>query len=206
MLAVMKAVYAIAYIEAWKSEDFSGVSACDLQYRCDALTNWAMKTLMLGAGDLWVLRSPWGVNVKLYMKYFIYWTADVKSSKLWSSQLWTQFMQLRILKPEKVRTLAGFKPVTSCYRCDTLTNWAMKYFICWTVDEKSSNLWSSQLWKQFMQLRIKKPEKVTTSTGFELVRCSNQLSNLCDCVYRSLKKSGLQQGLNPWPLDTGATL
>ena len=168
MLAVMKAVYAIVYIEAWKSEDFSGVSACDLQYRCDALTNWAMKTLMLGAGDLWVLRSPWGVNVKLCMKYFIYWTADVKSSKLWSSQLWTQFMQLRILKPEKVRTSTGFKPVTSCYRCDTLTNWTMKpltlgashlwalvsreewmlklcmkYFICWTADEKSSNLWSS---------------------------------------------------------------
>ena len=40
--------------------------------------------------------SPWGMDVKLYMKYFIYWTAHVKSSKLWSSQLWTQFMQLRI--------------------------------------------------------------------------------------------------------------
>ena len=30
------------------------------------------------------------------MKCFIYWTADLKSSKLWSSQLWTQFKQLRI--------------------------------------------------------------------------------------------------------------
>ena len=30
------------------------------------------------------------------MKYFIYWTADWKSSKLWSAQLWTQFKQLRI--------------------------------------------------------------------------------------------------------------
>ena len=30
------------------------------------------------------------------MKYFIYWTADLKSSELWSSQLWTQFKQLRI--------------------------------------------------------------------------------------------------------------
>ena len=26
----------------------------------------------------------------------MYWTADVKSSKQWSSQIWTQFMQLRI--------------------------------------------------------------------------------------------------------------
>ena len=30
------------------------------------------------------------------MKYFIYWNADWKSSKLWSAQLWTQFKQLRI--------------------------------------------------------------------------------------------------------------
>ena len=30
------------------------------------------------------------------MKCFIYWTADLKSSKPWSSQLWTQFKQLRI--------------------------------------------------------------------------------------------------------------
>ena len=34
-------------------------------------------------------------NVKWYMKCFIYRTADVKSSKPWSSQLWTQFVQLR---------------------------------------------------------------------------------------------------------------
>ena len=35
-------------------------------------------------------------NVKWYFKCFIYWTADLKSSKLWSSQLWTQFKHLRI--------------------------------------------------------------------------------------------------------------
>ena len=29
-------------------------------------------------------------------------------------------------KPEKSRTSAGFEPVTSRYRCDGLTNWAMK--------------------------------------------------------------------------------
>ena len=29
------------------------------------------------------------------MKCVIYWTADLKSSKLWSSQFWTQFKQLR---------------------------------------------------------------------------------------------------------------
>ena len=30
--------------------------------------------------------------------------------------------------------------------------------------------------------------------------------NLCNCVYRSLKNAGRQQGLNPGPRDTGATL
>ena len=34
--------------------------------------------------------------LKWYMKCFIYWTADLKSSELWSSQLRTQFKQLRI--------------------------------------------------------------------------------------------------------------
>ena len=82
-----------------------------------------------------------------------YWTADLKSSELWSSQLLTQFKQLRrtgiarsrvqtplkswlfqasirkwavIIAVEKVRTWTGFEPVTSRYRCDALTNWAMK--------------------------------------------------------------------------------
>ena len=34
--------------------------------------------------------------LKWYMKCLIYWAADFESSKLWSSQLWTQFTQLRI--------------------------------------------------------------------------------------------------------------
>ena len=33
-------------------------------------------------------------------------------NKLWSSQLWTQFMQLRISKPKKFKTSAGFETVT----------------------------------------------------------------------------------------------
>ena len=54
-----------------------------------------MKPLTLGAGHLWILMSPWRMDVKWYMKCFIYWIADLKSSKPWSSQLWTQFKQLR---------------------------------------------------------------------------------------------------------------
>ena len=124
-------------------------------------------------------KSPFRVNGhNWYMKCFIYWTAGLKSTELWSSQLWTQFKHC-VQKPEKVRTLTGFQPVTSQSRCDTLTNWAMKpltlgaghlwvlsnawrmdvkwymkCFICWTVHLKSGELWSLQLWMQFKQLSI----------------------------------------------------
>ena len=46
-------------------------SVTSRSYWCNALTNWAMKPLTLGTWHLWVLMSPWKVNVKLYMKYFI---------------------------------------------------------------------------------------------------------------------------------------
>ena len=45
--------------------------------------------------------------------------------KLWSSQLRTQFYNC-VEKPEKFRSSTGFEPVTSRFRCDALTNWAMK--------------------------------------------------------------------------------
>ena len=48
--------------------------------------------------ELKIRAWPWSTDndVKWYMKCFLYWTADLKSSKLWSSQLRTQFKQLRI--------------------------------------------------------------------------------------------------------------
>ena len=54
------------------------------------------------------------------------WTAEMKSNEGWSSQLWTQFMQSHKEVWKKFRTSTGFEPVTSRYRCDALTNWAMK--------------------------------------------------------------------------------
>ena len=61
----------------------TGFEPMTSRYGCDALTNWAMKPLTLGAGHLWVLIFPWGMNqwTKWYMKWIIYWTADIKSSK-----------------------------------------------------------------------------------------------------------------------------
>ena len=58
-------------------------------------SNWQKKKIMyFHFTKLW---SLW--MMKWYMKYIIYWTADVKSNKLWSMQLWMQFLQLHIVVP-----------------------------------------------------------------------------------------------------------
>ena len=75
----------------------TGFEPVTARFRCDALTNWAMKPLTLGAGHLWVLMIPWGMNIndEWYMKWIIYELRIWNQVKLWSSQLWTQFLQLR---------------------------------------------------------------------------------------------------------------
>ena len=65
-------------------------------YWCDALTNWAVKPLMLGASQLCVQE----MNVIDVCEINHIRTAETKSNEEWSSQLWTQFIQLR-KKPEK---------------------------------------------------------------------------------------------------------
>ena len=63
ILAVMNAICAIAYMEAWKSQDFNGVWTRDLaisvrrsnqlSYEAtELLGHWAMKPLTLRAGHL----------------------------------------------------------------------------------------------------------------------------------------------------------
>ena len=43
-----------------------------LQYRCDALTSWAkLKPLTLGAGNLWVLTNPQGMNDEIIYEIYI---------------------------------------------------------------------------------------------------------------------------------------
>ena len=60
----------------------TGFEPVTSRFRCDALTNWAMKPLTLGAGHLWVLMIPWGMN-QWWMVYEMnhIWTADMKSSE-----------------------------------------------------------------------------------------------------------------------------
>ena len=68
-----------------KSEKFrtlTGFEPVTSRFRCDALTNWAMKPMTLGAGHLWVLMVPWGMNQwwnGIYEMNHI-WTADFISA------------------------------------------------------------------------------------------------------------------------------
>ena len=63
------------------------------------------------------------INVKWFMKCFIYWTADLKSSKLWSSQLRTQFKQLPIDRFARSRVQTPLKSwlfqasIRNCLNC-----------------------------------------------------------------------------------------
>ena len=56
----------------------------------------------------------------------------MKSNEEWSSQLWSQFLQLRKEAWKKFRTSTGLEPVTSRYRCDALP----------------TELWSHWRWEQ----------------------------------------------------------
>ena len=88
-----------------------------LPVRCS--TNWAMKPLTLGAGQLWVHMFPWKKWVLMMYEINHIWTAEMK----WK----------------------------------------------WRNDRRSKR-------------------------------------NLCNCVKKPEKNSGLQRDLNPWPRDTGAML
>ena len=66
------------------------------RYWCVVLTNWGMRPQMLGAGQLCVQE----MNVIDVYEINHIRTAEMKSNEEWSSQLWTQFMQLG-KKPEK---------------------------------------------------------------------------------------------------------
>ena len=122
--------------------------------------------------------------MKWYMKWIIYELRIWNQVKLWSSQLWEQFLQLR-REAWKFRTSTGFEPVTSRFWCDAISNWAMKptdvgswsfvgsngpvrnesmmkWYMKWIIYDlriwNQVKLWSSQLWEQFCNC-VEKPEK-----------------------------------------------
>ena len=122
--------------EAWKKkiQDFNGVWTRDLAIPVRCSTNWAMKPLTLGAGQLWVHMFPWKKWVLMIYEWIIYELRKMK---------WNEGMIVAVKrnlsncvkKPEKkkkFRTSTGFEPVTSRYRCDALPTELKRTMALWS--------------------------------------------------------------------------
>ena len=97
ILAVMKAIYGILYIDAWKSKDLNGVWPVISRYPLRRSNQLSYEATDVGSWSFVDPKEPvrnamWSHN----MKYYIYWTGDVKSSELLYLHLWKQFMQFLI--------------------------------------------------------------------------------------------------------------
>ena len=117
--------------------------------------------------------------MKWYMKWIIYELRIWNQVKLWSSQLWAQFLQLR-REAWKIQDFNGVWtrdvaiPVRRSnqlsYEASDVGSWSfvgsngpvrnesmMKWYMKWIIYElriwNQVKLWSSQLWAQFLQLR-----------------------------------------------------
>ena len=113
--------------EAWKIQDFNGVWTRDLAIPVRCSNQLSYEATDVGSWSFVGSNGPWGMNQwwngiwnEWYMNggYEIKWSYDLRSYEC-------NFYNC-VEKPEKFRTSTGFEPVTSRFRCDALTNWAMK--------------------------------------------------------------------------------
>ena len=174
----------------------TGFEPVTSRFRCDALANWDMKQITLGAGHPWVVMVPWGMNQwwngiwnESYMNRGcnIKWSYDLRSYE-------RNFYNCAE-KPEKFRTSTGFEAVTSQFRYDALTNWAMKpltlraghpwvLMFPWGINQWWNGIWTESYMNCVCKIKwsydlrsyernfyncVEKPEKFRTSTGFEPV-------------------------------------
>ena len=135
-----------------------------------------MKPLTLGAGHLWVLMFPWAwwINAEMIYEMRIW-----NQVKLWSSQLWKQFLQLRkeawkiqdfnvVWTPDLAILVRRSNQLS--YEATDVGSWSLvgsnvpmrnestvKWYMEWIIYElriwNQVKLWTSQLWTQFLQLR-----------------------------------------------------
>ena len=117
----------------------------------------------------------------------------MKSSKEWSSQLWTQFMQLRKRNLKKLLNIStGFEPVTSRYQCKALTNWAMKPLML-----GAGNKWQQRgsffTWLTFLSCKKR---------CWSLEKCKNFVFECCSQFLKLSPPESLKQRLRKyrkWP-------
>ena len=127
ILAVMNAVYAIAYIEAWKSQDFNRVwtrehaisvqHSNQLRYEATDVGSW----LFVGP------KEPVRNDCEVIISNISYIELRMWNQVSYDLRRYERNLCNCIYKSlQKVRTSTGFEPVTSRYWCDNLPNWAMK--------------------------------------------------------------------------------
>ena len=119
IFAVMKGIIICNCVKKFeKFRTSTGFEPVTSRYRCDALTNWAMKPLTLGVGHFWVLMFAWGMNERwndIYEMDHI-WTTDMKSSEAVIFAVMNAIIICNCeKKPEHFRASTGFEPVTSRY-------------------------------------------------------------------------------------------
>ena len=89
--------------EAWKkNQDFNGVWTRDLAIPVRRSNQLSYEATDVGSRSIvgsYVPVKEMNVNDVYEINHI--WTADMKSNEGWSSQLWTQFMQLRKLNRHK---------------------------------------------------------------------------------------------------------
>ena len=123
ILAVMRGIYAVGYIEACKNSGFEPMTPWQ---RCDALTNWAIKRQTSGAGHFWVLRSLGGMNFEV--RYEIFHILNCWCEIKWA-MIFAVMNLIYAIEYKEAWNSQDFNRVWThdlVYWCEILSNWAMK--------------------------------------------------------------------------------
>ena len=109
-------------IEAWKSQDFNEVWTRDLAILVRCSNQLIYEATDVGSWSFVSSNEP----VKNGYEMFHILNCEFENQVSYDLRSYECNSSDCILKPEKVSTSTGFEPVTSRYRCNALTNWAMK--------------------------------------------------------------------------------
>ena len=110
-------------------QDFNGIWTGDVAIPVRCSNQLSYEATDVGSWSLLSSQLPVISNYewKIYMKYIIYYcTASMKSNETMLPRSDERKFLLRREAWKFFRTSTGFEPATSRYRCDALTNWAMK--------------------------------------------------------------------------------
>ena len=135
--------------EAWKIQDFNGVWTRDLAIPVRRSNQLSYEATDVGSwsfvGSNVPVRNEW--TMKWYMKWIIYMNCGYEIKWSYDPGSYERNLCNCVKKPENFRTSTGFEPMTSRYRCDALTNWAMKPL----------TLGAGHLWVLMVPLGMKPP-------------------------------------------------